>query len=160
MRSYPSFAPKPSPPLLPLFLIVSSLLLSVTSAQPRYARDPRCPPNVSVDPVGVDRPCSSCGYLTVYLPLNSTVQDCAYTCCGDWSCQSFAFTPAPPPSPPPRNSSSPLTGQWTNYDSLRGPSGVQMSEYVDTGVITATSMWVAARMSLVFLHCSKIIVLY
>lgn len=71
-------------------------------------------------------------YLTVPLAANATVGDCATACCGDWNCQTFAFTPAAPPD----NRS--LNGSWINHDSLRGDSGVTMQQDLD-GAVSAWS---------------------
>ena len=122
-------------------LALAALLLSSRPAQgadPRHQRDARCPGNVSVDASSLLRQCRSCGYLTVPLAANATVADCAYACCGDWSCQTFIFHHPSPPQPPPSGPSAPLNGSYVNYDSLRGASGVVMSED-SSGALVALS---------------------
>lgn len=120
------------------FLLSAAALAAAASSDPRHQFDPNCPPNVTLDAPGSLRLCRSCGFLTLAMPLNATAADCAAACCGDWNCQSFQFTPGGAPTPPPANSSSPLSGEWLNHDSLRGTSGVSMHEG-DKGVVSAKS---------------------
>lgn len=98
------------------------ILAARGTSDPRYFFDTRCPLEASVDAQGTTRVCNSCVYTTVELPANATAVDCATACCGDWSCLSFVFSPPAPASP------SSLNGSWVNYDSLRGESGVVMSQ--------------------------------
>ena len=121
-----------------LLLLAAAAAPPTAAEDPRYQRDARCPPAVTLDAPGSLRQCRSCGYLTVSLPATATAADCAYACCGDWSCQTFTFTP-PSASPAPANASSPLTGAWANHDSLRGVSGVSLVENTD-GSITGQSL--------------------
>ena len=107
------------------------LFATVADADPRHFFDPRCPAAASLDVPGSSRVCSSCVYDTLTLTLNATVMDCVTACCGDWSCLSFVFIP---PSSVPTES---LNGSWINHDSLRGDSGVIMSQLGTT--ITAVS---------------------
>ena len=114
-----------------MFTFVILLLLKLALGDPRYFFDPRCPAEAVADPVGTTRTCSSCVYSVVDLPQNATIDDCATACCGDWSCLSFVFTP---PSSPVTWS---LNGSWTNFDSLRGESGLTIEQ--DGIVLSAQS---------------------
>lgn len=130
--------------------VVCALFLSVAfaSAQPhnaapidpRHHFDSRCPKAVTLDPSDKQRdPTSSSNYLWNPMPATATVEDCARACCGDWSCEAFAFYGAKklPPAPPAPASSS-LTGSWINHDSLRGDSHITLKQ---TGKrIEATSL--------------------
>ena len=66
----------------------------------------------------------------------ATVDDCARLCCGDWSCESFAFVQAKAPSPSPAKT---LTGDWWDLDSLRGPSKITLVQ-AGAGQLMATSL--------------------
>ena len=66
---------------------------------------------------------------------NATVQDCALLCCGDWSCETFAFVEPKAPSPSPVHT---LSGDWWDLDSLRGPSKVTLVQA--DGQLIATSL--------------------
>jgi hypothetical protein len=70
-------------------------LLAVSAADPidpRYHFDARCPRAVLLDPLGQQRdPSSSSTYLYNAMQAGSTIEDCATSCCHDWSCISFAF---------------------------------------------------------------------
>lgn len=114
-----------------LVLLVAHCSANSAAADPRYFFDARCPLAASFDDAGTTRVCSSCIYTTVVLSANATAADCATACCGDWSCLSFVYSPPAPPSP------FSLNGSWVNHDSLRGESGVVMSQV--GSAISATS---------------------
>jgi hypothetical protein len=111
------------------FQLLVSVTLGVT-ADPRHFFDKRCPPAAIPDPVGSVRWAPSRVYKTFPLNgTNGTLADCAYACCGDWSCIAFAVD-AP--------ASGPLTGTWLNKDSLRGASLLTLAEA--GAALTATSL--------------------
>lgn len=59
---------------------------------PRHQFDQRCPAAVTMDPSSKQRnPVSASLYLDLEMPANSTAEDCAKACCGDWSCEAFTF---------------------------------------------------------------------
>ena len=92
---------------------------------PRHHFDKRCPPAVTLDPGSKQRdPTSSSSYLWTPMPHTATVSDCARACCGDWSCESFAFVK--PIVPPPLPSTQSLSGDWVDHDSLRGDSDISI----------------------------------
>ena len=105
-------------------------LFRAATADPRHFRDPRCPLAATSDPIGSVRYARSRVYLTFPLNFsNSTLSECAYACCGDWSCIAYAIEDA---------ATGPLSGTWTNSDSVRGESLLTLAE---TGtVLTATSL--------------------
>ena len=69
------------------------------------------------------------------MSANATVEDCALLCCGDWSCETFAFVEPKSPSPSPMHT---LSGDWWDLDSLRGPSKITLLQA--DGQLTATSL--------------------
>lgn len=111
--------------LLLIALVFHSRSHSLTQrlADPRHNFDPRCPPAVTLDPPETARVCSHCGYFATMLAATATPNDCSIACCGDWSCLSFIFTPAGN-APSARS----LEGSWVNHDSLRGSSGVSITQ--------------------------------
>ena len=59
---------------------------------PRHFKDRRCPGAVTLDDLSKQRdPASVSSYLKTPMKGGSTVHDCAELCCGDWSCEAFAF---------------------------------------------------------------------
>jgi hypothetical protein len=126
--------------LLMLSAVASSQPHNANPVDPRHHFDQRCPKGATLDPASKQRdPASSSSYLWNSMPASATVDDCIKACCGDWSCEAFAFygpkkTPAPPP--PPADSS--LTGDWIDHDSERGDSHITMKQ---TGLrLEATSL--------------------
>ena len=106
---------------------------------PRHHFDKRCPPAITLDPATHQRdPASTSSYLWTVFPNTASVSDCARACCGDWSCESFAFVQASksPPAPPPAKG---LSGDWINHDSLRGLSDITMTQ-ASGGQLSATSL--------------------
>ena len=138
---------------LSLFAAAAFLLASAAAQptdakpfDPRHHFDQRCPAGVKLDPSDKQRdPASKSSYLWTPMPASATASDCAKLCCGDWSCESFAFVaakgaPTPPPSPPVG-----LTGDWFNHDSLRGISKIRISQTGQTLSVESLepkkSMW-------------------
>ncbi len=118
---------------------------------PRHHLDARCPRAVTLDPSDKQRdPASSSSYLWSPLPASATVEDCAKACCGDWSCEAFAFykaqnaTPALTPTP----AGGSLTGDWIDHDSLRGVSHITLKQsgrhLTAISLQPRASMWGAA----------------
>jgi hypothetical protein len=104
---------------------------------PRHHRDARCPKAVTMDPPSLQRdPASKSSYLYTPMAPSATAEDCAYACCGDWSCEAFAFIKpkAAPPAPKPSS----LSGSWFNHDSLRGVSDITITQA--GSVLHATSL--------------------
>lgn len=80
---------------------------------PRHHIDRRCLPAVRLDPDGKQRdPSSTSSYLYTAMQVNATVTDCARLCCGDWSCEAFAFVPAKAAPGPSHVPTCKLTGDW------------------------------------------------
>ena len=94
---------------------------------PRHQRDPRCEAAVKLDPAGrVRDPASTSIYLWVPLKRGSTAADCAHACCGDWSCESFAFYEAT--AAPAVGRANSLAGEWQDHDSLRGVGRMSITQ--------------------------------
>eukprot|EP01045_Picozoa_sp_COSAG04_P016403 COSAG04_NODE_1367_length_7063_cov_6.876508_4_plen_417_part_00 len=128
-------------------LLAAPALFGVALGQPSHANpidprhhfDERCPKAVTLDAKGTQRdPSSTSSYLWTPMSSSATVEECARLCCGDWSCEAFAFvkpTAGPAPAPPADGS---LTGDWLNHDSLRGVSQITMKQ--EGTQLTATSL--------------------
>jgi len=56
---------------------------------PRHHRDARCPKAIQLDGDKQRDPASKSSYL--WTPGLPSAAACAYACCGDWSCEAFAF---------------------------------------------------------------------
>jgi len=134
---------------------VLTLTVVVANAQPHNANpvdprhhfDARCPTAVTLDPSDKQRdPASRSSYLWNPLPASATVEDCAKACCGDWSCEAFAFYKAQnaTPTPTPAPTAGSLTGDWINHDSLRGLSRITLTQ--NGRHLTATSLQPRASM--------------
>ena len=128
-------------------LLAAPALFGVALGQPSHANpidprhhfDERCPKAVTLDATGTQRdPSSTSSYLWTPMAASATVEECARLCCGDWSCEAFAFVKpkaGPAPAPPADGS---LTGDWLNHDSLRGVSQITMRQ--EGTQLTATSL--------------------
>ena len=128
-------------------LLAAPALFGVALGQPSHANpidprhhfDERCPKAVTLDAKGTQRdPSSTSSYLWTPMAASGTVEECARLCCGDWSCEAFAFVKpkaGPAPAPPADGS---LTGDWLNHDSLRGVSQITMRQ--EGTQLTATSL--------------------
>ena len=93
---------------------------ATAAADPRYQRDPRCPPAAAADPPTQLRFAATRVFYSTPLPANATLADCGYACCGDWSCVAFALEAA--------GAEGPLAGLWTNHDSLRNESQLTLEQ--------------------------------
>jgi hypothetical protein len=128
-------------------LWAATLVASAVALDPRHEVDPRCAPAVEFDNATTTRMCRSCGYLTTALAAGASALDCARLCCGDWSCLSFVFVP---PIVGPTPSLANLSGSYDNNDSLRGQSGVTLTEFPGGGLLAVSSdpakaFWSQAR---------------
>jgi hypothetical protein len=107
-----------------------ALTLASATADPRHFFDPRCPPAALPDGPDQVRFLPSRVFLTQALPANATLLTCATACCGDWSCIAYAFQPP--------QAAGPLSGTYTNHDSLRGTSLLSLQQ--SGPLLSATSM--------------------
>jgi hypothetical protein len=78
-----------------LQLVAVFALLTELSLAQRHDIDKRCAPSAVIDPPTMTRGDRST-FQTVSMddPAKSKLKDCIELCCGDWLCQSFAYSPA------------------------------------------------------------------
>ena len=82
-----------------LLVLFVALSMPIIARGQRHHFDKRCPPGMTIDPVGTTRnPQSNAAFAATLLPAthksnNASIAACIDACCRDWLCQSWAWVP-------------------------------------------------------------------